>query len=150
MLTENGIMIDQEAVNELLEKADVLTIGFTLFPQRLLMDVRSTVDGSVGPLVTLVDPVANVQERYLWLGRHRGMFGAPQGFSFFVWPHTLRYLLESDALRLMRQRLEALPGNGAEQLNTALELLIRLENDEHRRAVLGADHYHTFWQRSPV
>ncbi len=150
MLTENGLMIDQDAVNELLEKADVLTIGFTLFPQRLMMDVRSTVDGSVGPLVTLVDPVASVQERYLWLGRHRGMFGAPQAFSFFVWPHTLRYLVESNALRLMRQRLESLPGNGAEQLDTAIARLVALENDEFRRAVVGADHYRTLWQRAPV
>lgn len=150
MLTENGLMIDQEAVNELLEKADVLTIGFTLFPQRLLMDVRSTVDGSVGPLVTLVDPVATVQERYLWLGRHRGMFGAPQGFSFFVWPHTVRHLVESDALRLMRQRLDTLPGNGAQQLEAALGQLVALEKDEFRRAVVGADHYRTLWQRTPV
>jgi hypothetical protein len=116
----------------------------------LTTNCLSTVDGSVGPFVTLVDPVANVQERYLWLGRHRGMFGAPQGFSFFVWPHTLRYLVESDALRLMRQRLESLPGNGAEQLESALAELVRLENEEYRRAVVGADHYHTFWQRTPA
>src|SRR5690606_31845083 len=120
------------------------------FPQRLLMDVRSTVDGSVGPLVTLVEPVATVQERYLWLGRHRGMFGAPQGFSFFVWPHTVRHLVGSDALGRMRQRLDTLPGNGAEQLESALAQLVALEKDEFRRAVAGADHYRTPWQRSPV
>jgi hypothetical protein len=148
LLTENGMGIDHDAMNELLAQADVLTIGFTLFPQRLLIDTRAT--ESTGPLVTIVDPVASVQERYLWLGRHRGMFGAPKAFSFFVWPHTVRGLIERDALRVMRERLMAAPGDGAEQLDQALAALRELENAEFRRAIRGEAHWKTLWEARPT
>ncbi|MCK9519411.1 MAG: hypothetical protein M0R74_10390, partial [Dehalococcoidia bacterium] len=102
MLTENGIEVDMDAVQQILGTADVLTIGFATFPERLLVDTRSTPE--TGPMVAVVPPVANVQERYLWLGQHRGAFGMPKGFSFFVWPHSIRGLNERDVLAPLRER----------------------------------------------
>jgi len=146
MLTENGMQIDRGAVEEVLRRADVLTIGFPLFPERLLIDTRANEEA--GPFVGVVEPVATVQERYLWLGRHRGMFGAPEAFSFFVWPHTVRTLIRRDVLRTMRDRLEAAePGAGA-KLDAALEQLAALELDAMRRAIRGeGPAWKSIWER---
>ena len=82
MRNENGLTIDEDALRKLLTTADLITIGFTLFPERLLVDTRS--NDQEGEFADMVAPVANVQERYLWLGKHRGSFGTPEGFAFFV------------------------------------------------------------------
>lgn len=148
MRTEHGMDIDRESLDHVLANADVLTIGFTTFPQRLLIDTRS--GSQSGPLVTLVDPVGSVQERYLWLGKHRGEFPAPQAFSFFVWPQTVRSMVERDALQVMRRRLADTPGNGVEQLDRALDQLRTIEDAEFRRAVRGEGHWRTLWQRTPA
>jgi hypothetical protein len=140
--------IDRDALEQVLSQADVLTVGFTLFPQRLLIDARASDD--TGPMVKLVAPVASVQERYLWLGKYRGEFGMPQGFSFFVWPQTVRGLIERDGLRTMRERLAAAPGDGVEQLDQALAELRQLEVEEFRRAIRGEGHWRTLWQATNV
>ncbi|MBK9344668.1 MAG: hypothetical protein IPN07_16895 [Dehalococcoidia bacterium] len=103
MRNENGIDIDIEALNKLLNTADLITIGFTLFPERLLVDTRS--NDQERQFADMVEPVANIQERYVWLGKHRGSFGAPEGFAFFVWPQTVRGLIERDALAPLKARL---------------------------------------------
>lgn len=143
MRTENGIEVDHEALAELLRRADVLTIGFTLFPHRLLVDLRT--NATDGQLATIVEPVASVQERYLWLGRHRGSFGAPEGFSFFAWPQTVRGLVERRILAPLQARLE---GNARAQLESVLSDLLALEETAMRRAVTGAPEWPTLWDRS--
>lgn len=142
MRTENGIDVDYEALAELFSRADVLTIGFTLFPQRLLADLRS--NPSDGQLVTIVEPVASVQERYHWLGQHRGSFGAPQGFSFIVWPKTVGALLEGTVLIPLRARLD---GAGREQLEEMAGRLRAFESQATQRAVKGAPEWPTIWDR---
>ena len=148
MLTENGMDMDQNAFDQVMSQADVLTIGFMHLPWRLLIDTRF--NDETGPMIRVVEPVSSVQERYLWLGRHRGMFGAPQGFSFFGWPHTIRGLWERDALRVMRDRLAAAPGDGVEQLDAALHKLSELENEEYRRLIRGEAHWKTLWEAQPA
>ncbi len=143
MLTENGIDVDVAALNELLQKADVLTIGFTLFPERILVDVRSS--EQQGNLATMVEPVTSVQERYLWLGRHRGAFGAPQAFSFFVWPHTVKSLIARDLLAPLMARLDP---DAARQLDTALREALRLERAAMVKAVTGDESWPAIWARS--
>lgn len=144
MLTENGIEFDHDALRQVLEQADVLTIGFATFPQRLLIDTRTRTDE--GPLATFVEPVTSVQERYLWLGKHRGSFGAPQGFSFFIWPRTVRALVEGDALRPLRDRLARAGGPASvAELDTALAALRELELQALRNVVAGGEGWHTVW-----
>jgi hypothetical protein len=145
MLTENWLEIDFDALNEVLERADVLTIAFALFPERLLVDARS--QGEEGPLVEVVAPVATVQERYLWLGKHRPNFGAPEAFSFFLWPRTLRLLKDRDALAPLRARLERAPGNGGRALDKIIEGLVERERQAIKGAVRGEQPWHTLWQR---
>ena len=145
MLTENGIAVDYERLGDLLRRADVLTIGFTLFPARLLVDTRT--NDTDGPLVAMVGPVATVQERYLWLGQHRGGFGAPEAFSFFVWPHTVKSLVAGDALAPLRERLAAASSDAAASLTEMLGQFQRLEHEAIEAAVRGDEPWKTVWQR---
>jgi len=145
MLTENGVEVDVEAVHDLLRRADVLAIGFTLFPERLLVDTRASADE--GPLVAIVAPVATVQERYLWLGKHRGNFGAPEAFSFFMWPHTVRNLRERDILVPLRERLAEISNDGAEMLDHALGRLAEFERAAMREAIRGSEPWRAVWAK---
>ena len=141
MRTENGLTLDMAAVEKLLREGDVITIGFTLFPQRLLVDTRF--NASDGQWVGLVEPVASVQERYLWLGKHRGSFGPPNGFAFFVWPQTVRYLVESGALAPLRARLTT---QAAEELDTVIDEALEMERRAMLDAVRGAEHWPAIWE----
>lgn len=142
MRTENGIDIDLEAMEKLLSQGDLITIGFTLFPQRLLVDTRT--NDTDGQWIGLVEPVASVQERYLWLGRHRGSFGTPEGFAFFVWPQTVRGLVERDLLAPLRRRLTP---EGRAALEDALQQALELERQAIAAAVRGTEAWPAIWQR---
>lgn len=141
MRTENGLTVDLNAVNKLLTEGDLITIGFTLFPQRLLIDTRF--NAAEGQWVGIVEPVASVQERYLWLGKHRGSFGTPSGFAFFVWPHTVRHLVESGALAPLRARLTS---QAAEELDRAVDEALEMERRAMVDAVRGAAHWPAIWE----
>ena len=146
MFTENGLQVDLDALNELLLKADVLTIGFTSFPARLLIDTRTS--QTEGPLVAIVAPVQTVQERYLWLGKHRGNFGAPEAFSFFIWPHPVRSLVSRDILRPLLDRLERASDGAGAALSESLERLREMEDEAVRAAIRGEEPWKTVWQRA--
>mgnify|MGYP003436297572 CR=1 FL=1 len=141
MFAENGLEIDARAMETLLTQGELVTIGFTLFPDRLLIDVRTsaTEDQWVG----LVDPAPNIQERYLWLGRHRGSFGSPEAFSFFIWPETVRGLIDRDLLRALRHRLSPEACNA---LDTALNQALELERQAIIDAVRGTEAWPAIWQ----
>ncbi|MBA4179481.1 MAG: hypothetical protein C0506_02735 [Anaerolinea sp.] len=133
--------LDLDAVGELLRKSDVLTVGFTLFPERLLVDTRA--NDKQGQFAEMVEPVGSVQERYVWLGRHRGSFGAPEAFAFFVWPHTVRGLIERDILAPLRERLSPL---AADALNGALREAAEAENRAIKEMVRGTEAWPAVWQ----
>ena len=40
MFTENGVLIDLEEVGKVVEASDVFTIGFRVFPQRVIIDTQ--------------------------------------------------------------------------------------------------------------
>ena len=142
MQTENGIVIDRAALERLLTQSDLITIGFTLFPERLLVDTRT--NDHEGQFVEMVQPVASVQERYLWLGKHRSTFGAPEGFAFFVWPHTVRYLVETDALAPLRARLSP---EARENLEVGVATALELERQAMRDVLRGAEGWPAVWER---
>ncbi|MGE0602136.1 MAG: hypothetical protein AB7J35_16950 [Dehalococcoidia bacterium] len=143
MQTENGITIDEEALGKLLTNADIVTIGFTLFPERLLVDTRS--NETDGQFADMVEPVGSVQERYMWLGKHRGSFGAPEGFGFFVWPQTVRGLIERDALAPLKARLEP---EARQDLEVALATAAELERQAMKEAVRGSERWPAVWERN--
>ena len=143
MYSENGLEVSRDAIEELLKKADVLAVGFSTFPERMLVDTRFT--ATAGTWSGIVEPVADVRERYLWLGRERGMFGAPQAFSFFVWPQTVGTLMARDVLGTLRERV-ALGGRaGVAAFDATLAALVRRERESWKEAIRGGDRYATMW-----
>ena len=145
MFTDNTIDVDMAAMGEVMQRADVLTIGFSVFAERLLIDVRSS--PVQGPLVTIVGPVATVQERYMWLGQHRGAFGAPEAFSFIVWPKSVRNLVERDGLAPMARRLMLVSPEAAATLHDELAKLAWMERESTRMAIRGEGPWKTIWGR---
>ena len=145
MFTENGIDIDPERVNQVLHNADVLTVAFPLFADRVIFDTRTK--GDVGPLVAIVEPVASVQERYHWLGQHRGAFGAPEAFSFFAWPHTVRSMMERGILEPMRRRLLDASPAAAIEFDDVMAELRRREIEAMGDAIRGAEPWRALWSR---
>ncbi len=143
MFTENGVVIDLEEVNKVVDKCDVFTIGFRTFPQRVILDTRETED--VGPMVQVVEPVESVEERFHWLGRERPQFGVPQQFSFFIWPHSLEFFESCGLAQHIRERLGA-PDRPdvARMVDETLAELRRLERQAVQQALSG-EGYHTLW-----
>ncbi len=146
MFTENGVLIDLEEVGKVVDTSDVFTIGFPMFPQRVVIDTRET--GEVGPMVRVVEPVATVEERFHWLGRERPEFGAPEGFAFFVWPHSLEFFESSGVPQRVRDRLRASERpQMARMADEALEELRRLERQAVQQALSG-EGYHSLWPQA--
>lgn len=144
MRTENGIDVDIQAIERILAEGDLITIGFSLFPLRLLVDTRENEHD--GQWAGIVEPVASVQERYLWLGKHRGSFGPPRAFAFFVWPKTVRNLIERGTLAILRARLR---GQALPQFDHAIEQLLELERQAMRDAVRGSRAWPAIWEAQP-
>lgn len=140
MRTENGLTLDLDAVRQLLETGEVVTIGFTLMTERLLVDTRS--NDRQGQFAEMVEPVASVQERHIWLGRNRGTFGAPRGFAFFVWPNTVRGLVERGILDPLRARLK--PETLA-ALDKALDEAAEAERQALQAIIRGDERWPALW-----
>jgi hypothetical protein len=140
-------MIDLGEVKKVVDDCDVFTIGCRMFPERFIIDTRSS--ESEGPMVEVVEPVATVEERFFWLGQRRPSFGMPKQFSFFVWPHSLNYFDESGLGKLIRERVY--PGDESGQIGAQMaKSMFRLHLLE-QRATYDAVHgrnYHTLWERS--
>lgn len=143
MLSENGLQIDLEQLGRVLTTADVITIGFPLFPHRVLIDTRS--NDTTPQFAGVVEPVANVEERYLWLGQHRGGLGAPEAFSFFIWPHTIAGLREGGALAPLLGRLDS---PTREYLGIAFDQATRLERAGTIAAIRGDEAWPALWERA--
>ena len=105
MYSENGVMVDFNEINKLIETADVFAVGFTAFAERLLIDSRS--NEAETPLMQVVQPKGSAQERVRWLNRRRPSLGAPQTFSFVAWPHSAAFLVESGVWDMLRDKVGA-------------------------------------------
>ena len=146
MHTENGLLVDITEIGEIVNNADVFTIGFRLFPERVVIDTRH--DEREIPMVAIVDPVESMQERFFWLGQHRPSLGVPQQFMFFYWPHSVGYLEESGVWDQIRARLVSSHfGGAAETCDAALRDLREREHAATVEAIRG-QRYQTLWSAS--
>lgn len=137
-------MIDLDEVRKVVEQCDVFTIGFRLFPERLIVDTRTR--DAAGPMLEVVEPVGTVEERFFWLGQRRPAFGVPERFTFFVWPNSIPYLEDSGIMDRIRQRIYPLDEERGRMVAKAMISLHGLE----RKAVfdaLNGRNYHTLWAR---
>ncbi|HCV00058.1 MAG: hypothetical protein CL897_00695 [Dehalococcoidia bacterium] len=141
--SENGLQIDLDQLREQMEQAELIVIGFPTFPERLLLDARSS--PSEGPLVAVVAPVSSVQERYAWLGKHRSSFGMPDDFIFAMWPHSIALIRDHDVLEPMGARMAAVSNEADLAMSRAVARLEVLERRAIREAVLGGGAWETLW-----
>ena len=128
------------------DAADVLAVGFVLFSERLLVDMRTTDQDP--PMIKVVQPLGSVEERIRELRKTRPRFPRPQSFLFFMWPKSIRTLEEQGVWQRIVQRCLT-PGHQevAEECDRALEGLRQLERAEYQEAIGGAK-YRTLWTRS--
>lgn len=143
MFTENGVLIDLDELRHVVDDCDVFTVGFRLFPERFIVDTRYT--ESAVTMAEVVQPVNTVEERFFWLGKRRPQFSPPERFTFFIWPHSMRFLEESGVADKIRQRVggSAFPESDV-ALDTALSELQGLEHKAVADAITGKN-CHTIW-----
>jgi hypothetical protein len=147
MYSENGVMVDFDEITNLVTSADVFTVAFANFPERLIVDTRS--NDIETPMVQVVEPARSARDRMNWLHRRRPSLGPPEAFSFFAWPHSPGFMVQSGIWDRIRNRVE----NGAEsqvsvQCDLAIKALLNLDRDA-TFAVLRGEHCLTLWPRQP-
>lgn len=143
MHSENGLLVDLDDVAKMIDQCDVFAVGFRSFPQRLLVDTRY--DREEGPFIGVVEPVASVQERFFWLGQQRPRFGAPQRFTFFVWPHSIAFFQEAGLDGGILRRCHE---SGGSEVLPMFEAAMADIRERDRLATIGAikgESYHTLW-----
>jgi hypothetical protein len=148
--TENGLLVDLAEVEKVVDLCDVFTIIFRLFPERLLVDSRTS--PQEGPLVAVVEPVATVEERYHWLGRERPSFGPPERFMFFLWPHSIAFLEQCGVVARIRRRCDATGGPEAVAMFDRALAGLREKEQRATRAAITGENCRTIWpaqKRSP-
>ncbi|MPZ50309.1 MAG: hypothetical protein GEU75_13595 [Dehalococcoidia bacterium] len=147
MYSENGVLIDFDEVSKLVADADVFTVGFGNFPERLLVDARS--DHAETPLVQVVEPAGSPERRVRWLKRRRPSLGAPQAFNFIAWPHSPRLLIDSGIWDRIQRRAGAdLDPEVKVQCELALKQLHDLDFEAAIAAIKG-DNCVTLYPREP-
>jgi len=147
MYSDDGLTADLDEVRKVIGHADVFTVGFPLFAERLLVDTRA--DDLDGPLVRIVSPVSSVQERFYELGRLRPRLGVPEHFVFFIWPHSLRFFEEAGLFDRIQRRCADNTGKGSVATMCA-EAVDALHGFEQQAVVdaVGGDGYQTIWSAS--
>ena len=143
MYTENGLLVNLAEVEKVVDLCDVFTIMFRMFPERLLVDSRTS--PQEGPLVGLVEPVANVEERFHWLGRKRPSFGPPERFMFFLWPHSIVFLEQCGIAARIRRRCEATDRPEAVAMFDKVMAELREKERQATLAAIRGEDYHTIW-----
>lgn len=142
---DNLISINLEQVTRAVDAAEVLVVGFTLFPERLLVDTRWS--GYDPPLIKVAAPVSSVEERLKELHELRPRFPDPERFVFFVWPKSVATLESLGVWERIVQRCSAPGHEGVQEgCRVALSELHRLEREEIGQAIHGPQ-YRSLWAR---
>jgi len=144
MYSENGVLVDFDEITRLVTTADVFTVAFSNFPERLIVDTRS--NDIEAPLVQVVEPARSARDRMNWLNRRRPSLGTPETFSFFAWPHSPGFMVQSGVWDRIRNRVEEGESQVSVQCDLAITALLNLDRDA-TFAVLRGEHCLTLWPR---
>jgi hypothetical protein len=145
MYSENGVLVDLDDVAKLVSEADVFTVGFANFPERLIVDTRSNMNEA--PMIKVVEPASGPRDRLAWLQRRRPSLGAPRAFTFMAWPHSPGFMQETGVWERIRHQVNADNDLGVDtQCEAALRELKNLDM-QATLAVLRGDRCLTLWPR---
>jgi hypothetical protein len=145
MYSENGVMVDLDDIAKLVSEADVFTVGFANFAERLIVDTRSNMNEA--PLVQVVEPASGPRDRLAWLQRRRPSLGAPRAFTFMAWPHSPSFMRDTGIWDRIRKQVNADTDlNIDSQCEQAMRQLQNLDL-QATLAVLRGDRCLTLWPR---
>ena len=143
MYSENGVLVDFDEISKLLNTADVFTVGFATFPERLIVDTRA--NEREAPMIQVVEPARSARDRMVWLSRRRPSLGVPDAFSFFAWPHSPSFMQQSGIWDRIRRTVGAEDDNQvAVQCELAMNQLQNLDRDA-TLSLLKGEHCLTLW-----
>lgn len=139
-----GYGIDLDEVRRVIDAAEVLVVRFAITDRRLLVDTRTS--EQCGPLVKVVPPAANAQERFRSLKVMRPRFRSPERILTFEWPRHARALSEAGLWDHMARRLVELGWpDTAGQCDEAYGQLVAEERAVEVAAINGAEAFQTLW-----
>ena len=142
---ENGPTVNLDEVMAAVREAEVLIIGFPLWSQRLLLDLRA--DTAAPALVELVAPLQSAAERASWLARRRPTLGPVERSVFFTWPHSVDLLERSGLPARVVERVGGDHGLRIESdMRAVFGQLRMLERECLARAIEGGDGFETLWK----
>lgn len=148
MFGDNGPALDQEALDDALREAEVVVLAFDFTADRLLFDLRDDPRGRTPPIVELVEPLGNAQERHIWLSARRPGLRVAEELLFLVWPHSVSYLATSPFLSSVVDRIRREQGvDVRESLDDAIADLRHRERSDLFAAVRGGEGFETLWSR---
>lgn len=140
---DNEYYLDRDAIIRTAREADVITVRFVTVPMRLLVDFRFS--DADPPMVKLVPPAANANERFKSLKQLRPRFKLPRRISAIWWPRYVRTMRETGVWDAIVQRIA---GSGFPEMTDACEALFeelaRMERLEIVNAING-EGYRTLW-----
>jgi len=148
MFGDNGPALDPDAIEDAVREADVIVLGFDFTAERLLIDLRDDPRGHTPPIVEIVEPLQDADERQIWLSARRPGLREPERFLFFVWPHSVAYLDASPLLRGAAARILDEQGvDVREPIADAMRELRDRERADMHAAVRGGEGFETLWSR---
>jgi hypothetical protein len=143
MYSENGVLVDFDEITKLLNTADVFTVGFATFPERLIVDTRANERET--QMIQVVEPARSARDRMVWLSRRRPSLGVPESFSFFAWPHSPNFMVQSGIWDRIRRAVGAEDSNEvAVQCDLAIKQLHNLDREATYQLLKG-EHCLTLW-----
>ena len=143
---ENGIALDLDSAVDAVSSTDVFVLGFPFCAERLLIDLRE--DEHSSPVVEVVEPLAGAYARIEWLNTRRPGLPPPEGFLFFVWPHSTEFLDAAPVLAAAAERIRFEQGiDITEDLERSLADLRWREAQHTFEAIMGGEGFETLWSR---
>lgn len=138
--------IDFDAIFEVIDHAEVITIRFVTAPHRLLFDTRHT--EVEGPLLKLVPRATSLEERFKAIKQLRPRFKLPEKITAIWWPRYVHSLVDCGVWdRIVKRVCNSGFPQQAEACEEVLRELLQRERAEILNAITGAG-YHTVWQRT--
>ncbi len=141
---DGPIRFNVEALHESLASVDHVLIRLTpIITQRLLVDFRS--NEQTGPAAIILPDVSSLAERLKSIEIARPEFDRPERINVIMWPLRVQALERLGIFGVIRDRFAALDAFEAlRQLDEAYERLLKLEQEEQMRAIIG-EGYQTLW-----
>lgn len=148
MYGDNGVLVDLEEIGTVIASAEIFVLSFPHFRERLLVDART--NEKEAPLVQLVEPAGSPQERLSWLRRRRPSLGVAQSVSFFAWPHSSIFLVESSVWDKIQHRVCAdIDPEVRTQCDLALKQIQNLDMSASLALIRGEQCF-TLWPHQEV